>query len=387
MPPEEKPCICLFSASYLPNIGGVETYTDNLARALEALGYRIIVVTSNTHGLAAKEAASNVEVVRLPCRPLLNGRYPIPRKNAEFEELWSWLEAQSIRYVIVNTRFYLHSRLGLSFACKKDIAPVLIEHGSAHLTMGNRLIDKGVELAEHALTAANKRFNASYYAVSAKASAWLEHFGLVSCGELSNSIDADAYTAKASSRAFKRELGIPGSDFVVAFVGRLVPEKGVRSIAQASRILAGKNDISFLIAGDGPEKSRLEALASDRFHVLGRLDPCDVAALLEQADLFCLPSRSEGFATSLLEAAACYTPSVVTDVGGASELIPSDSYGTVIPDAEAETVAEAIRQAADHRAQTAEKGRRVGELVRAEYSWKKTAEKAVAACERAQREG
>lgn len=384
MPSERKPCVCIFSALYLPTVGGVETYTANLAKALRDLDYRVIVATLNSQELAARESSDGIDVVRFPCRAFLGGRYPVSRRNAEYRELRSWLQSQTIDYVIVNTRFYLHSYAGLSFSRSKGIAPVLIEHGSAHLTMGNPLIDKGVECVEHLVTAAGKRFNASYYAVSKKASAWLEHFSLTSCGELYNAIDADAYLNQASARPFKDEFDIPETDLIVAFVGRMVPEKGVQAIAEAASMLGNDRNVTFLLAGGGPLFDEMRKRSSEKLHLLGKLSPHDVSALLAQADLFCLPSRSEGFATSLLEAAACYTPSIVTDVGGVDELIPDNRFGTVIENAEPQTVAEAVRQAAEHREELAAMGTCVGELVRAEFSWKKTAERAIEACKAAQ---
>ena len=47
--------ICLFSALYRPSMGGVETYTESLARALYEMGAEVTVATCNTHGLAARE--------------------------------------------------------------------------------------------------------------------------------------------------------------------------------------------------------------------------------------------------------------------------------------------------------------------------------------------
>ena len=384
MPSERKPCVCIFSALYPPAVGGVETYTANLAKALRDLGYRVIVATLNSQGLAARESADGIDVVRFPCRALLGGRYPIARKNSEHRKLQSWLRSQAVDYIIVNTRFYLHSQSGLSFARSQGIAPVLIEHGSAHLTMGSPLVDKGVEFVEHLLTAAGKRFDASYYAVSKKASRWLGHFGLVSNGELYNSIDADTYLKQASERSFRDELDIPETDLIAAFVGRLVPEKGVQAIAEAARMLGADGGVTFILAGDGPLFDEMEKHSSKKLHLLGKLSPPDVSALLAQADLFCLPSRSEGFATSLLEAAACYTPSIVTDVGGVDELIPDARFGPVIENAEPRTVAEAVHQAAEHREALAAQGACVGKLVRTEFSWKKTAERAIEACKAAQ---
>lgn len=379
-----SPCICLFSALYFPSMGGVENYTQHLAHALKQAGFRVIVVTLNTHAGENLACEHDIEIVRLPCRGLLDNRYPIAKKDADYQRLWTWLQDQPIDYVVVNTRFYLHSYDGLSFARKKGITPLLIEHGSAHLTMGNPLIDTGVQLVEHAVTKAQRRFNASYYAVSRKASVWLSHFDITSCGELSNSIDADDYPTKASTRNFRHELNLPSDTFVVAFVGRLVSEKGVIELAEAVENWSLEQEIVILAAGDGPLRETLAAQQNERFHLLGKLHQADVAALLMQADALCLPSRSEGFATTLLEAAACRTPLITTDVGGVDELIPSGEYGTILPSRDTACIREALQKAALDRSRIKETGCCVGKRVRDLYSWDKTAERVIEACKRAQ---
>ena len=74
-----RSCICLFASLYHPSIGGVETYTASLARELARRGLRVIVVACNTHGQPShEEEPSGVEVLRLPCLPLLNTRFPLP---------------------------------------------------------------------------------------------------------------------------------------------------------------------------------------------------------------------------------------------------------------------------------------------------------------------
>ena len=103
---EHKPCICIFSALYEPHIGGVESYTKGIAEALVAKGQRVIVVTMNTNDAATEETSNGVEIIRLPCRPFLNGRFPLPLSNNEADRLWSWLKQQSVDNVVINTRFY-----------------------------------------------------------------------------------------------------------------------------------------------------------------------------------------------------------------------------------------------------------------------------------------
>lgn len=377
------PTICLFSSLYRPTVGGVQTYTASIARAFREGDARVIVVCCALQAEPGLAIEDGIEILRLSCRPLLGGRYPVP--TAARDE-WSWLDDQHIDFIEVNTRFYPLSAQALAFAERKGVIPVLLEHGSAHLTMGNALVDRGVEAVEHLMTRRCLRHPAAYYAVSRKASRWLEHFGISSCGELPNSIDANAYAAEASDRDFRAELDIPEEALLVASVGRLVPEKGVLAMAEASKSLEGEG-VAMVLGGDGPLLDQLKASEHDGFHVLGRLDRPDVAALLSQADLMCLPSRSEGFATSLLEAAACGTPALVTDVGGTDELIPDERFGTILPDAQPETVATALGRLSRDPDSLSTQGMNVAKRVRENFSWKKTAETTLRAFEAAQRKG
>ena len=386
--------ICLFSALYRPSMGGVETYTESLARALYEMGAEVTVATCNTHGLAAREREDGVNVVRFPCKPLLGGRFPLVKNDEEAKRLWKHLEDEHFDYVIANTRFYTLTERALDFAARTGVVPLLIEHGSAHLTMGSALLDPVVQAVEHAFTKRDLHYPFRAYAVSRKASAWLGHFGIESAGELPNSIDADAYAARASARDFRAELGIPTDALMVAFAGRLVPEKGVVELAQATAAIAehpgederpeeGGRAVHLVIAGTGPKQGDIERIGRGAVHLVGRLERQDLAALLSQADVMALPSRSEGFATTLLEAAACATPAIITPVGGTDELVSDERFGTIIPDARTETVEAALREAARNPQILAEQGENVARRVRAEYSWRRTAERALAACRKA----
>ena len=337
-----KPCICIFSALYEPHIGGVESYTKGIAEALVAKGQRVIVVTMNTNDAAPEESSNNVEIIRLPCRPFLNGRFPLPLNNNEADRLWSWLKEQPIDNVVINTRFYCLSSQGAHFARTRSITPLLVEHGSAHLTLGNPALDAPLHLIEHAMTASIKRYNPTCFAVSKKASAWLSHFGIASQGEIPNAIDADAFVNQASNRDFRNELGIPEDAFLVAFAGRFVPEKGVLQLAEAIKDLKADCNIFAVMAGDGPLRCKAQQLGAVRLATPGALSKSDLAALLLQADALCLPSRSEGFCTMFLEAAACGTAIIATDVGGMHEIAPTNEYGILLESMSASDVKDAL---------------------------------------------
>ena len=94
--------VCLFSANYLPNIGGVERYTYYLAKELIALGHSVTVVTNNVFDLAPWEnTPESIELYRFPCYNVMKGRYPVPKKNSVFREIMSRLNKKKFDLVLL----------------------------------------------------------------------------------------------------------------------------------------------------------------------------------------------------------------------------------------------------------------------------------------------
>lgn len=377
---------CIFSAHYLPHVGGIEQYTDNLARELARRGCQATVVTNALFDDAGRdEPCPGVEVFRLPCCALVDGRLPIPRKNDLFAELWSEVRRRRFDGIMINARFYPHTFLGLDLAMAQGVRPIVVDHGSAYLTLGNPLIDPAIALYEKVVTHFVKKRHPDFYAVSTKGMHWLENFGIEGKGVLSNSIDAEAYRNSASSRNYREELGIDEHTLLVAFTGRLTPEKGVAQLMEAARILAERKvPVTVLMAGDGPLRKSLDEQNPGNVALLGRTDPADVAALMLQADLLCMITRSEGFSTSLLEASACGTPALITDVGGVDELIPDETFGTVLKDDSALNAAAEIEALEKDRGRLRAQGNRVRSRVEQLFSWRNTADALIEACRYAQ---
>lgn len=374
----------IFSANYLPNVGGVERYTHNLAISLADLGNRVTIVTSNVFGLPVREGLrESIEIVRLPCLNLLQGRLPLPKKNRAYRTEVRLLAETPFDYVVVNTRFYPHTLQGIRIAEHRGIRPIIIDHGSAHLTLGNGFVDAFVSGYEHAITSLVKRHPADYYAVSQAGSSWLGHFGINSSGVLSNSIDAHEFRNSTSGRDYRKELGLPNDAFIVSYTGRFIPEKGIRPLIESAQILSSEPQIHYLLAGDGPLLEYINSQKLPNVHVLGKLASPDIAALLLASDAFCLPTRSEGFSTSLLESAACGTTPIITNVGGVQELMPDEDYGCLLRQADAEEIAEAILGLLRNPARNAHIGKNILSRVEQEFSWEKTAERVQLACERA----
>ena len=368
--------IAFFSAQYPPHMGGIENFTQNLARALGNRGHAVTVVTNDTNSIGAGWACEDgFDVLRLPCVPLVDGRLPLPKPSTVRRELLKELSAREFDGVLVNARFYPHSLLGMKIARARGLAPLVLDHGSAYLSFSNPLLDPCVRIYEHVMTALGKRYKPRYFGISHKSVEWLRTFGIEAEGVISNSIDAAEFRECASRRDFRAELELDKDDFLVAFVGRLIPEKGISSIIEASRnceLISRR--VVFALAGDGPLADEVKAAEGPNLRWVGRLGKNDVSALLQQSDALCLPSRSEGFSTTLLEAGACGCPAVVTDIGGARELIPDEHYGTIIKSMATSSIIAAIVHLADDSLLLMEQRRDCQSLVEKNYSWNSTAE-------------
>lgn len=368
--------IAIISAQYPPHMGGIENFTQNLARALGNRGHAVTVVTNDTNSIGAGWACEDgFDVLRLPCVPLVDGRLPLPKPSTVRRELLKELSAREFDGVLVNARFYPHSLLGMKIARARGLAPLVLDHGSAYLSFSNPLLDPCVRIYEHVMTALGKRYKPRYFGISHKSVEWLRTFGIEAEGVISNSIDAAEFRECASRRDFRAELELDKDDFLVAFVGRLIPEKGISSIIEASRnceLISRR--VVFALAGDGPLADEVKAAEGPNLRWVGRLGKNDVSALLQQSDALCLPSRSEGFSTTLLEAGACGCPAVVTDIGGARELIPDEHYGTIIKSMATSSIIAAIVHLADDSLLLMEQRRDCQSLVEKNYSWNSTAE-------------
>jgi glycosyltransferase involved in cell wall biosynthesis len=137
-----------------------------------------------------------------------------------------------------------------------------------------------------------------------------------------NGID---FSAGPTPAADLGRFGIASDRKVLAFVGRLHPQKGLDwLLPRLPPAFAQLPNHDLLVIGDGPQRSRLARQAgslgiANRIHFVGRQG--DVAALLRSSSLLVLPSRWEGMPNVVLEAMAAGLPVVSTDAAGVEELL------------------------------------------------------------------
>lgn len=368
----EKKKYCIFAAQFLPHMGGVERYTYNLSKKLIEKGNEVVVVTSNLYQLARQEVVDGILVYRVPCINLLDGRYPVLKPNKEFREIRKQLMQQEFDMVIVNTRFYLHSLYGMMFAKRRKVRCITIEHGSSHLSVHNPVLDAVGGVFEHMLTGVGKWFCKEYYGVSGACNEWLEHFHIRAKGILYNSIDLEeiAQVAEKPAAHYREQFQIPQDAIVITFTGRLLKEKGLPQLLHVmEQILKDREDVYLFIAGDGDMEEEVGRRKSEHIIPLGRIDFQHIVALLNETDIFCLPSFSEGFSTSILEAVACKCYILTTARGGAKELLIDEAYGTIIPNNQEEILYDAMQKVLDDKAHREQACQLAYQRLKACFTW------------------
>jgi sugar transferase (PEP-CTERM/EpsH1 system associated) len=165
---------------------------------------------------------------------------------------------------------------------------------------------------------------------------------------IQNGVDLTRFQTIARADA-RRVLGLPSDGCLIGTVGRLVPVKDQANLLEALAILRASGlQFTAVIAGDGPLRDDLDALAAARgltgsVRFLGHRT--DVERVYAALDVFALTSKSEGMSNTILEAMASGLPVVATHVGGAAELV-DDSTGRLVPAEDAAALAGALRELA-----------------------------------------
>jgi glycosyltransferase involved in cell wall biosynthesis len=190
-----------------------------------------------------------------------------------------------------------------------------------------------------------------------------------------NSVKPFCVTQSSEVAAIRRSLGIPSDTAVLLAAGRLSPEKGHFDLIEAVAHLrsnAPRKRFRLLIAGDGPERMRLE----NRVRQLGIVDfvmlighQQDLRPYYTMADIMILPSHSEGSPNVLLESMAAGLPAVATNVGGIPEIARDGQTALLVEKSDIDAMSHAIARLLSEpelRVQLGENAKRLSCTYRAE---------------------
>jgi glycosyltransferase involved in cell wall biosynthesis len=157
----------------------------------------------------------------------------------------------------------------------------------------------------------------------------------------------------ASRSEARRQLGVDEGARLVVYVGRLVPEKGLRELLEATAMLSQAHPrVELALIGDGPLRDELDQsarrIAGVPVHLPGAMDASMVARWMAASDLITLPSYSEGHPNVLVEALASGRPVVATHVGGIPEVVDA-SCGVLVAPRDVHALSVALGQVMDRR--------------------------------------
>lgn len=361
-----------------PDVGGIQTYAAALAPRLASRCDAFAVVAPRQPRAAAVDAALPFPVHRWPARPdllLLPALIALPalarrfRCDVALHAQWSTAPAS------------LGARRLTGFPRRVAVAAhgreLLFNPFASDPAFLQRAYDG---LRRRTLTRAD-----SFFPVSRYTQGLLQQSGANErrCTVVPNGTDPARF-APGGASALRRRLGL-GTRPALLTVGRLVPRKGVDTMLRAlPRIAQAVPDVRYLVAGKGPDRARLEALArrlgvASRVRFLGAWPPERLRALYAAADVFVMPSREappdvEGFGIVFLEASACGTPVVGARAGGIPDAVAHGESGLLVPPAAPAALAEACLQLLRDPERARRLGRQGRQRVLRRFTWDRVAD-------------
>ncbi len=349
------PRVCVVSALYHPDLGGLGRQAQLLSERLRKEGVELFVIARKMKVEGKATFAPDVEVIRVP------SLFP---KHHILEEI-------SLKNILISVIFSLRC-LGVLIRRRKSYDLVHFHGASIPLFvalpflkwMGKKVVAK---VAAANLGTEAGSLSGKYWVVGDLLSVLMRNVdifvaiseeiktGLLRDGvpgerihRIANFIDPSRFHPPEPGEKERRKSTIGyGGKTLVLFAGRLVHRKGVEFLLKAWQgISPGFPDARLLLLGDGPLLAQLEEMASTlgisksaRF--IGRVD--NVAEYLRAADIFVLPSLQEGLSNALLEAMASGTAVLATRIGGVTDVVEDNVDGILVRPGDVVSMAEGLR--------------------------------------------
>ncbi len=155
-------------------------------------------------------------------------------------------------------------------------------------------------------------------------------------------VDREQFNPGRRDMAWRRSLGIEDDELAIAFLGRIVMEKGLDVFSDAVDVLAERNVRHHVVViGEGPARGWFENRLPNAIFV-GHQVGDDLARALASTDVFFNPSITEAFGNVTLESMACGLPVVAAEATGTTTLVRNDENGALVEPGDAEAFADAL---------------------------------------------
>ena len=309
-------------------VGGAETQAERLATYLARRQWPVWVVTRHAKNLSHQEMSEGVHIVR-----------PFTAGIGKLRTLTFFLSALFVLWRLRHSYKIFHAHLAFAPALVGALLGNLLER-KVIVKLGGSGESGDISVSLNTLRgrirlAAFRRWANVVITLSdtMREEAIAAGFRDEQIRSVPNGIDAQAFYPDKPKSEIQEELGLSGK-LVVLFVGRLISVKSLPTILGAmANALSTCPNLYLVVVGEGPEQSALEKQASGlgidaRVTFAGK--QTNVKPFLNAADIFVLPSKSEGISNALLEAMSAGLACISTSVGGGNEVLDGGKCGLLI---------------------------------------------------------
>jgi L-malate glycosyltransferase len=348
-------------------VGGAERQAERLSAHLAKRGWPVWVLTRRAPGLPASEARLGFQIVRPPVLGpgklqtvsfVLGALIELWRLRGEYSILHAHLAFGPAFAAALAARF-LGKRVVVKLGNSGEFGDIRVSQktwrGRLRLSVFRRWADVVIVLDE-----------------AMQAEALSAGFNPQRVRRMMNGIDAQAFVSSSTRQEAQSALGLDGKNVVLS-MGRLAAQKSLLMLFQAfAEALPGCPNLHLLVLGDGPERTALEVLVQSlkiSDHVTFAGNQADVRPYLNAADLFVLPSASEGISNALLEAMSAGLACLATPVGGNPEVLDQGRCGLLLPVGDVPAWSKALVELGKSAQACERLGKAAQERIRSEYDF------------------
>ncbi|AXI08848.1 glycosyltransferase family 1 protein [Oceanobacillus zhaokaii] len=314
--------IAIFTDTYAPDVNGVAKTLERFTSYLEGnqVEFRVFAPRSTVNkDLFSKDVS---RFVSLPLFLYKECSFAIPNMLQIREELLEFKPD----LIHVATPFNL-GLCGLHYAKKLDI-PIV---GSYHTDFDKYLEYYDLQFLSKMLWKYMHWFHRplrKIFVPSIDTKEQLLRQGFTNLSIWPRGVDCSVFNPNYDSNMIREKYNIH-EKYILLYVGRISPEKDIMLLPEINKQLlpAVRDNVHWLIVGDGPVKKELENLNLNNMSFAGFLEKGDLASAYAASDLFVFPSATETFGNVVLESMAAGTPVIGANAGGVRTIIQDEVTG------------------------------------------------------------
>ncbi|MBI4802649.1 MAG: glycosyltransferase family 4 protein [Elusimicrobia bacterium] len=370
--------VLMLSQTFYPAIGGSEKQALELSRALAARGIKVVVLTRRIENAPPRETIDGVAVRRL--RTLGSGAVD----SIVFM-------IKSFFYLLKNAADYdvVHVHLASSPAVAASLASMVTGKRSVVKLGGGRGVDEITLSMKTLLGRLKLKFfqfaGPELLVMNNEVYNWLKNepaFSGLKLRHFRNGVDTGKYSPLSYQEKISAKSALGFENFTIfLFVGRLSPEKRIKEFVETwaevfleERV---KPRMRLVIVGKGPESENIRKAVNDlgvseTVTLAGARD--DLKPYYGAADVFVLPSISEGLSNSMLEAMACGDAIMAGRVGGAREAVVEGVNGCLFDPQSRQEIKACIKKLMSDKTMPLKMGEKSREIAVNKYSMAKVTE-------------